>query len=256
MTPFPAAAQKIVVRELARNPRLPKRLGVLSRDAVLAFLRVLDRCFAALNRAAGFRNGREVVIRETALQNSFAALLAYLNSEADAANFLLSAWSNAARLFGGSRKTDLPRVDCEPLEGAGRFSEETFREYLATYNTALAELLREHVVEPKARQLIRELLARLDVSYDELGRVLQVSGETVRRWEKGASEIPTRKLAFIETAAHALRRILRIIRPASLPSVIRRPAGLFDGATALDWIRAGRIGEVADRYEVAFAYQG
>jgi hypothetical protein len=54
----------------------------------------------------------------------------------------------------------------------------------------------------------------------------------------------------------ALDRLLALFQPARLPLAIRRPAELFDGERALDWILRGRIGEAAGRYEIALSYQG
>ncbi|MEK7408194.1 MAG: hypothetical protein AAB225_24250 [Acidobacteriota bacterium] len=89
-----------------------------------------------------------------------------------------------------------------------------------------------------------------------MGRMFGVAGETVRRWLRGASRVPDSRLAEMESAAAALNRLLEIFQPDRLRQVIRRPAEVFGGERALDWILRGRIGEVAERYEAALAYQG
>ncbi len=53
----------------------------------------------------------------------------------------------------------------------------------------------------------------------------------------------------------SLAHLEEILVPDRLAEAIRRPAPLFDGRSALDWILEGRFSEVADRYEIAFRYQ-
>jgi transcriptional regulator with XRE-family HTH domain len=106
------------------------------------------------------------------------------------------------------------------------------------------------------RLVIERLMGGLSLSQDQLGRMLGVSGETVRRWKTGATGIPLSQVAELTAAESALDRLLRIFRPERLPLAIRRRAELFGGRRALDWILDGRIAEVADRYEAGLAYQG
>jgi DNA-binding transcriptional regulator YiaG len=250
-------AHEIVIQELGNAPEEPPREGAPSIEAAIVFLKILDRCLVRLNRQARLGKKFDVIVRETALQRAFPAFLTYARSSVDrASDCVLATWTEAAHLLGKEGVREPP----ETLPGSGQalagISEELFRDYLSTYNLAFAEILREHMVEPRAQQTIRELLQGFDLSYDELGRTFDVSGETVRRWAKGASAVPKQKLAVLDVAGNALRRMLRVIRPEVLPSVVRRPAELFGGASALDWIRSGRFADVADRYETAFAYQG
>jgi transcriptional regulator with XRE-family HTH domain len=98
-------------------------------------------------------------------------------------------------------------------------------------------------------------MGHLGLSQDELGRMLGVTGESVRRWKTGATAIPLSRLAEITAAESALNRLLQVFRPQRLPVAIRRQAELFGSKRALDWILDGRIAEVADRYELSLAYQ-
>jgi Helix-turn-helix. len=250
-----SVARKIVIAELQRKPRMP--LGRPSLDSTVTFLRSLNRCFVKLNQSAGLRDTLEVLVRETALQQGFPTYVVYLHSTLESASeCALATWSTTAYLLAARNELVHGKNSKEATEALSALPEDRFREYLSTFNLALAEIFREHTVEPKTRVAIRELLERLGLSHEQLGQALQVSGETVRRWERGVTSVPSVKVALIASAGAALRRILRIVRPESLPSVVRRPARLFDGASALDWIRTGRIGEVANRYEATFAYQG
>ena len=98
-------------------------------------------------------------------------------------------------------------------------------------------------------------MIHLDLGQDELGRLLGVSGETVRRWERGKNRIPRDSEAAILTVESAVRRLLEIFRPERLPLVVRREADLFEGETALEWILRGRIDDVILHYERMFVYQ-
>jgi len=250
-----AIARKIVRKEFAQGPRPQDELSLPT--AVLV-VRTLDRSLERLNERVGVPGPLEIMIRETTLQCGFTAFVTYLHSSLDlASNSLLATWSSSARRLSPLRNNFLHGLEIPSLDKIlPQFSEEVFRSYLTTFNLAVAEILKEHATEPKTQLLIRELLQRLDVSYNELGRILDVSGETVRRWEKGAFSVPSQKRALLERAGSSLQRLLRLFIPVSLASVIRRPAKLFGGESALDWIRSGRIAEVADRYESNFAYQG
>lgn len=103
---------------------------------------------------------------------------------------------------------------------------------------------------------VARLGRQLGMSHEDLGRVFRVSGETVRRWERGQVRVPDARLAELDLMSAALDRLDALFEPTRLAQVIRRPAELFGGETALAWIERGRIAEVADRYETALAYQG
>ena len=123
------------------------------------------------------------------------------------------------------------------------------------YDTASRLLLaRRHDLE--ARLALDRLMLRLSLSQDEAARMLGVSGETVRRWQRGAVKIPMPRAAQLLSMGEALDRLLALFQPERLPLAIRRPAELFDGERALDWILRGRIADAAGRYEIALSYQG
>ena len=122
------------------------------------------------------------------------------------------------------------------------------------YDTASRLLLaRRHDLE--ARLALDRLMLRLGLSQDEAARMLGVSGETVRRWQRGAVKIPMPRAVQLLSMGEALERLLALFQPGRLALAIRRPAELFDGERALDWILRGRIGEAAGRYEIALSYQ-
>ena len=98
-------------------------------------------------------------------------------------------------------------------------------------------------------------MVHLGLSQDEMGRIFRVSGETVRRWERGQNEVPAARRSELVAADASLVRLLGLLRADRLPQVIRRSADLFDGESALDWILRRHITQVADRYEASLAYQ-
>jgi DNA-binding transcriptional regulator YiaG len=131
--------------------------------------------------------------------------------------------------------------------------------HVETLNRLVGELVnrtRHPRADEEGRGILRRLMASLDLSFDDLGRMLAVSGETVRRWERGLAAIPARRQAPLTAAGAALDRLLAIVRPERLPATVRRPAEAFGGETALDWILRGRIQDVADEYERMVLYHG
>ena len=105
------------------------------------------------------------------------------------------------------------------------------------------------------RSYLRHARETLDLSFDQFGRALNVSGETVRRWESGAIAIPESQWSVVTLLDQEVRRLEQLFEPDRLPMAIRRPAELFAGRMALDWILEGRAQEVADLYEAALLYQ-
>jgi transcriptional regulator with XRE-family HTH domain len=130
------------------------------------------------------------------------------------------------------------------------------REFLLVFSLAVAEKLRAEESQSQARQAIRRLISGLELSREDMTGMLGVPAGTAEQWESSETPIPTETRAMLTRADDALSRLLAIFRPERLPQVIRQKADLFQGESARDWIRRGRIREVADLYEAAFAYQG
>jgi len=224
-------------------------------------VRNLDDCLATVNEIAGLEGTMETLVRHTTLQACFPALRLFHRGDPEAGlRFLLLEWAQASAALGLPRSlTGLLFEESEVITTLTQpLPDHTEYELLAAFNTAVSALLRETEGQSRGRGAIRRLMAHLDLSFDQVGRALGVSGETVRRWErgKGSHEIPTERMADLLSAEAALDRLLEVFRAERLAIVVRRQAELFSGESALDWIFRGRIGEVADRYEVALAYQG
>ena len=124
------------------------------------------------------------------------------------------------------------------------------------FSLAVAEKLRAEESQSQARQAIRRLISGLELSSEDIVGLLGVSADTAKQWESSETLIPTEARAMLTRADNALSRLLTVFRPERLPQGIRQKADLFQGDSARDWIRQGRIQEVADLYEAAFAYLG
>jgi transcriptional regulator with XRE-family HTH domain len=147
-------------------------------------------------------------------------------------------------------------LDADVVRDAAWPLAESLYELSDTYFLALFERDTGVRAVERGRASLRRLAVHLELSQNELGRMLGVSGETVRRWEAGAIRVPTERLAQLTQADAELRRLQVLLRPETLPQVIRRPADLFGGERALDWILRGKIHDVATSYELALRYQG
>lgn len=210
-----------------------------------AFAKHLRTVVETLNRAARVDVPSLVVV-----QDSFSALLAWRTDRERSFRLVVDRWAD---LLGATR--EVAQSSTEPLLHAWRVAHEQLTEAQATFQLAMEELLRAESGGEKARLAVRSLMSHLDLSFDQVGRMFKVSGETVRRWSQGSHAVPSGRVGQLATAQAALDRLLGIFRPEALPGVIRREAELFDGETALDWILRGRIDEVADYYESALSYQ-
>lgn len=293
--PAPAADaatyRDLIEHQLEGARQLRWRLQEPNLPAVRDSVNLFQSCFASLAGETSAPTWLDTVGRR-ALQRSFTALRAFQAHEMSfAAVLLLDAWSEEAwqvlevaareparvatdaagkaavetwRHLGGEvedlRKAIVQSLADNALEELGRtwgeLSSQIDDEWLLLYNQAVGEAMARDLEVGRARATLRSLMTHLQVGQDELGRLFGVSGETVRRWERGAVEIPSQRQAAIFAVETSLRRLLEIFRPERLPVVVRREAEIFDGETALEWILRGRIADVVERYETAFLYQG
>jgi DNA-binding XRE family transcriptional regulator len=99
-------------------------------------------------------------------------------------------------------------------------------------------------------ELIR---TRLGLSRPELARLIGVSREGLRQWERGAPISPDR-WPIIDKSFEAVRGLLAFIKPEALPSVVRRPLKALNNASPLAWLMAQRHDELRKFYEKLFSY--
>jgi DNA-binding transcriptional regulator YiaG len=257
------SAVRDVSFRLGRQRATLRSLSTPDLGAVRGFVRELNDCIASLDSAAGIAEDREPLVRTIVVQGAFQTLLLLQDDDTEAASrFLIDEWRRTAEALAGLETLYMLQSDRsswlevrEPSATRPAWAEHEI-EILAIYNTAVFEVLRSTENQLRGRDAVRRLMAQLALSYDQLGRAFGISGETLRRWERGSHEIPADRMASLVEADGALKRLLTIFKPARLAHVLRRKVALFGDESALDWILRGRISEVADRYDVAFVYQG
>ncbi len=198
------------------------------------------------------------LVRDLVLQNAFLACVYSLHGRSEIGKAsLVHAWIDTSLLVGlheePFRSLRNLWVHQPPKLGVDLTFDDS--ELLAIFNAAVAERLLAEGAAWQGRQVIRDLMIRLGLTWEELAAMFRVSVETLDDWESGRARIPKETLAHLQAASGALSKLLGMFRPERLPQVIRRPADLFDGKAAVDWIVGGRITDVAERYESTLAYQ-
>lgn len=221
-------------------------------DTASDFVERLSECIHEMTRVVGLPPALAALVTGSVLQASFPVFVQCRYGDPErASDVLLHIWASHASAFGlggGLGARPAPLADpFEPPPDVG--------ECLMLFNLAVGKRLRQDSAAAEARRILRRLVTLLDLSFDELGQVLGVRGETVRRWERGLVSVPLERLAALTDVQAALDRLLGSFRPERLSIAIRRPAGLFGGESALTWILRGRINEVADRYDRVLTYQ-
>lgn len=240
-------AQETVLKLLSATPE-----ETLAADlsSVHGFVDTLRECVRELNEAAQIEESLAGLVGDSVTQGAYPVL--YLARRGDlkrASRLLVSIWKTTLEALEQATEPVVPEEGDKPR------ALEAELEYLSALNVAVSEGLHLEVNQAEARNMLRQLTGDLELSLDELGRMFDVSGETVRRWERGTHRIPTRRIAKLISAGRSLSRLHQMFRPNRLPQVIRREAELFSGERALDWILRGRHADVVDRYENALMYQ-
>lgn len=244
------------IREQARRRLSSSTSGVtegpIGLDATRVLVDALHDWIAAANQAADIGSEMAALVQGSVLQSAFPVFLQWRHGHLDrAADVLFHIWGEHVR---GLSTVDWPISTPTPLLEPSTSTPDD-SELLSLFNAAVGQRLREAEGAAEARRILRRLVATLELSFDEVGRMFGVSGETVRRWERGLASVPPARSAALTTAEAALDQLLTLFRPERLPVAVRRPDALFEGERALDWILRCRIQEVANRYDRALRYQ-
>jgi transcriptional regulator with XRE-family HTH domain len=239
-------AEQALEHRLASHRKLVPLLALGSAEGVRAFVVEVSNFFTDLGVKAGLPPEQAPVITGAVVYDAFPSLLCYRRGERHVASRLLIArWR--AYLGQSVSPRDLRVSRCRPT------SEDDI--LLRVFVATVSGLLVEQAKTARGRAILARLGGALGLSHDDLGQMLGVSGETVRRWAHGKITVPEQQLAKLDSTDAALTRLQALFRPERLPEAVRRPAELFHGERAIDWIQRGRIAEVADRYEMALSYQ-
>lgn len=122
-------------------------------------------------------------------------------------------------------------------------------------SVAAAIVLRSLVPARDIRNSLNDLERALGLTPVELGQLLGATESQVDAWKRGEGQAPATVADRLRLCTESLVDLQRLFLPERLPLVIRRPASLFDGDRALDWILQGRIRDVVDRYKRQLSYQ-
>ena len=95
--------------------------------------------------------------------------------------------------------------------------------------------------------------SRLGLTRPELARLIGVSREGLRQWERGAPISPDR-WPIIDKSFDAVNGLLAFVKPEALPGLIRRRLKALNNASPLDWLMSQRHDELRKFYEVLFGY--
>lgn len=229
-------------------------------DQIRGFVLALGTWIAALNAAAGLQVSQASILRQAVLQSSFPVLKLCLRGQLRlAARYLISEWLRVA----ASLEVELPgpeifAIDLRTSFSANRHNvpiRSSERRLLWTFQSAVLQILREEEALREGLEGLIDLRTTLDLDAGQLGRLLHVPVDTVRRWEMGEEPIPQGITATLVEAQDSLQRLKSMFLPARLSQIIRRPAELFGGDSALEWILHGRIRQVTDRYDLLLRYQ-
>lgn len=244
-----------VERELQKHLELHEEIRHLLQQGSFAgvrkFAQVLHSYLEKLNAEAGLTGHRAILVTSTVLQYSLPSMLLFREGEVRAASHAVSRlWVSLS----SGEPAEIAKLPERIL--ARRGDERELEDLVHMFPIAVFEETAAARKESSGREFLWRLMTYLRLSFDDVGRMLDVSGETVRRWERGVSRIPSEALASLEMTDSALSRLVKLFMPQRLPEVVRRKADLFDGSRALDGILQGRIADVADRYEQSLSYQG
>jgi len=231
----PREAKEVIRRHLGPPKELRRRLDPPSFEGFQLALSRVERSVEELDRRKGMPVD-PILVAAVALCLVLEVLVPYLRGRTNEAARILAQRYSTLRSVGSKPTTD---------------REKLFRAYLQSAAAGAAEALQSQ----RGVGVLSRLASDLKLSFDDIGYMLKVSGETVRRWARGTISIPDDHLATLDLLRVALNRLETMFLPDRLPQVIRRQADLFAGERAVDWILRGRLQDVADRYEVLLRYQ-
>ncbi len=113
-----------------------------------------------------------------------------------------------------------------------------------------------HLDEARAHEYLLKLnriRSALGITAAELARLLRVSREAIRKWERGDTMAPER-WPDIDGLLEAVEMLLRYFKPEHLPSVVRRPIPALNNDAPIEWLASRRFDELATFFDEKFNY--
>jgi DNA-binding transcriptional regulator YiaG len=113
-----------------------------------------------------------------------------------------------------------------------------------------------HLTESRAQTYLLKLdriRSTLGITAAELGRLLRVSREAIRKWERG-DPIAADRWPDIDRLLEAVQMLLRYFKPEYLPSVVRRPIPDLNNDTPIDYLASRRFDELAAYFDEKFSF--
>lgn len=105
-----------------------------------------------------------------------------------------------------------------------------------------------------ARKTIARLIELLDLSLEQVATILGVAIEQVVEWTGDRGTPPAYAVAELHQLDDALSTLEHLFNPERIPQIIRRPAELFGGESALDLILRGDLPLVVAKYDESLHY--
>jgi transcriptional regulator with XRE-family HTH domain len=166
---------------------------------------------------------------------------------------------DAHGLFGAAEEAHILSRDWVVARPLTDWSEETL---LGTMGGAI--LMRmlsgkgpsREVLDAEGRATMARLRRAFQLNSADIAQMLAAEPSDIDSWDAGTAHIPLVVVAQLREYADALDVLEGLFTEDRLPRVIRRPAQLFGGATALDLIRRGDLQTVATRYNHALQFAG
>lgn len=241
---------RIALASVEKDPTIDESVAPLQRALI-----VLERTSEALCRLVAadevtsrvltgltFHAGAHLVLRlKLGVTNHQAVEAAY------------QTWLGQAALLGVD-VSKAPVVPLPPLSLVSREGAE-WQRLVELYQAVVSKRLIDEDRQLEGRRVLEQFRTELNLSFDQLGRLLGVNGETVRRWMVGAAPISMDQLAAISEKGSVYERIRSHFHPQRIAIVVRRPSEAFGDQRALDWMLAGRMAEVMRVYDAELRFQ-
>ncbi len=143
-------------------------------------------------------------------------------------------------------------MDLDPGEAARKLVKQADEKWLSEFKRSLR-------LQGQAGQDARDELARVlavwGLSRSEAARLFGVTRQALSKWlQRG---VPENRFVDVGNLSAATDFLVRYLKPARIPAVVRRAApGVPDGGSLLDLVAAGRTGDTLSACRAMFDFAG